>query len=165
MHHVHSKVFPAVCEVHTRQDWELSERCRLLRGNLTPSLVGILGDYHCPYPSTLRHLNSLAHLDTPLEMLYAIQDAMVSHVNVTRKSHEPFGDNHKTCPQCYGVVGGSGLLLSTTCLHRANLLIFSKVARFLCKWLWNDKLIALNKHLLNTCGYFISTSLYRYIPV
>ena len=80
MHHVHSKVFPAVREVHARQDQDLKERCRRLRGRLTPSLLGVPEDYDCPYPSTTNHLNSMCRVDTPLEMLYAVQDAMVSQV-------------------------------------------------------------------------------------
>lgn len=80
MHHVHSKVFPAVCGVHSKQDGEFAERCRMLheRGKMTPSAVGVSRDYECRYPSTLGHLRSLESQDTPLEILYCIQDAMDS---------------------------------------------------------------------------------------
>ena len=84
MHHVHSKVFPAVCGVHSKQDAEFSERCRMLRGHgkMTPSAVGVSRDYECRYPSTLAHLRSLESQDTPLEILYSIQDAMVSRTHL-----------------------------------------------------------------------------------
>lgn len=78
MHHVHSKVYPAIRGVHAKKDRQFSERCRLLRGKLTPSVVGVSRDYECPYPSTLAHLRLLDPLETPLEILYTIQDAMDS---------------------------------------------------------------------------------------
>ena len=81
MHHVHSKVFPAVCGVHARYDRDFSERCRLLNGKLTPSVVGVSEDYECQYPSTLTHLKLISSLETPLDMLYTTQDAMVSISN------------------------------------------------------------------------------------
>lgn len=81
MHHVHSKVYPAICGVHAKQDRQLHERCRLLRGKLTPSAVGVSEDYECRYPSTLVHLQGIESLETPLEILYTIQDAMVSPEN------------------------------------------------------------------------------------
>ena len=78
MHHVHSKVFPAVCAVHAKYDSAFSERCCALRGRLTPSVAGVSQDYECQYPSTLSHLKDLDSLQSPLEMLYSVQDAMVS---------------------------------------------------------------------------------------
>ncbi len=78
MHHVHSKVYPAIRGVHAKFDKQLSERCRLLRGKLTPSAVGVPSEYECQYPATLAHLRLIDSLDTPLEILYVIQDAMVS---------------------------------------------------------------------------------------
>ncbi len=78
MHHVYSKVLPAIRDVHARQDQEFRERCRRLRRKLTPSLLGVPEDYDCPYPLTTKHLVSMARVDTPLEMLYSVQDAMVS---------------------------------------------------------------------------------------
>lgn len=78
MHHVYSKVLPAVRGAHAKQDRELHERCRLLRRKLTPSAVGVSDDYECQYPSTLAHLRELDSLETPMEILYTIQDAMVS---------------------------------------------------------------------------------------
>ena len=78
MHHVYSKVYPAIRGVHSRFDKQLSERCRLLRGKLTPSAVGVASEYECQYSSTLHHLRLIESLDTPLEILYTIQDAMVS---------------------------------------------------------------------------------------
>jgi len=82
MHHVHSKVYPAILEVHARQDQALKDRCQLLRGKVTPSLLGVAEDYNCPYPSTSEHLISMSRANTPLEMLYSVQDAMVSHVTI-----------------------------------------------------------------------------------
>lgn len=79
MHHVHSKVYPAIRGVLGSQDRQLSERCRLLRGKMTPSAVGVSEDYECRYPSTLDHLRQIDALETPLEVLYTIQDAMVSN--------------------------------------------------------------------------------------
>ena len=78
MHHVHSKVYPAICGVHAKQDRHLYERCWHLRGKLTPSVVGVSDDYECRYPMTLAHLKRIESLETPLEILYTIQDAMVS---------------------------------------------------------------------------------------
>ena len=78
MHHVCNKVYPAIRGVQAKSDRLLSERCRLLRGKLTPSAVGVPREYECRYPSTLAHLRLIDSLDTPLEILYTIQDAMVS---------------------------------------------------------------------------------------
>lgn len=80
MHHVYSKVYPAVCGVHAKYDRQFNKRCQLLRGKLTPSVVGVPRDYECQYPSTLAPLRLLDSLETPLEILYAIQQAMVSNM-------------------------------------------------------------------------------------
>lgn len=88
MHHVHFKVFPAVCEVHAQHDRQLSERCKSLRGKLTPVAVGVSEDYECSYPATLAHLKHLDTLETPLEMLYSIQDAVVrAYINIATPPH------------------------------------------------------------------------------
>ena len=86
MHQVHAKVWPAVCGVHAKHDKHFSERCQLLRGKLTPTAVGVSRDYECRYPSTVAHLRLIDSLETPLEILYTIQDAMVS-VHVNTRTH------------------------------------------------------------------------------
>ena len=77
MEKVHSKVFPALCRVHKRQNDDLVQRSKYLRGTLTPSGVGVSEDYNCPYGQTLLHLNQLESFKSPLEQLYCLQDAMV----------------------------------------------------------------------------------------
>ncbi|CAI8012638.1 Ankyrin repeat domain-containing protein 27 [Geodia barretti] len=76
MEKVHSKVFPALCRVHKRQNDDLVQRSKYLRGTLTPSGVGVSEDYNCPYGQTLLHLNQLESFKSPLEQLYCLQDAM-----------------------------------------------------------------------------------------
>lgn len=49
----------------------------MLRGKLTPSAVGVSEDYECHYPLTLAHLRLIDTRETPLEILYTLQDAMV----------------------------------------------------------------------------------------
>lgn len=78
MHNVHSKVFPPICGVHSKQDKFLVQRCHALRKHLTPSSVGVPSDYDCTYTKTLAQLHKMEILESPLEMLYALQDAMVS---------------------------------------------------------------------------------------
>ena len=78
MHNVHSKVFPAICGVHSKQDKDLVHRCHALRPHLTPTRVGVPSDYNCQYTKTLAHLNKMEELESPLEKLYGLQDAMVS---------------------------------------------------------------------------------------
>jgi hypothetical protein len=74
---VHSKVFPALCRVHKRENDDLLQRSKYLRGTLTPSGVGVSEDYNCPYGQTLLHLNQLESFKSALEQLYCLQDAMV----------------------------------------------------------------------------------------
>lgn len=76
MHHVHSKIYPAVCRVHQREDTLLVDRCRQLRGNLTPETVGVSSDYNCPYPFTLGKLNKLQGATSPLEKIHILHDAV-----------------------------------------------------------------------------------------
>ena len=76
MHHVHPKIYPAVCRVHHREDALLAERCRQLRGNLTPEVVGVANDYNCPYPLTLSKLNKLQEATSPLEKIHVLHDAV-----------------------------------------------------------------------------------------
>ena len=76
MHHVHSKIYPAVCQVHRKEDAQLVERCRQLRGNLTPDVVGVSSDYDCPYPFTLGKLNKLHGATSPLEKIHIFHDAV-----------------------------------------------------------------------------------------
>ena len=76
MHHVHSKIYPAVCRVHQREDALLADRCRQLRGNLTPEIVGVSSDYNCPYPFTLGKLNKLQGADSPLEKIHVLHEAV-----------------------------------------------------------------------------------------
>lgn len=78
MHKVHSKVYPAVCKVLSREDRAFSERCRRLRGHLTPSVIGVPEDYNCQYSKTLNILGQVEQYSTPLEKLYCLHDAMVS---------------------------------------------------------------------------------------
>ena len=59
MHNVHSKVFPAICGVHSKQDKDLVHRCHALRPHLTPTRVGVPSDYNCQYTKTLAHLNKM----------------------------------------------------------------------------------------------------------
>ena len=76
MYHVHSKIYPAICRVHQREDAQLVERCRQLRGNLTPEGVGVSSDYNCPYPLTLGKLNKLQGAASPLEKIHILYDAV-----------------------------------------------------------------------------------------
>lgn len=76
MHHVHSKIYPAVCQVHQREDTLLADRCRQLRGNLTPETVGVSSDYNCPYPFTLGKLNKLQGANSPLEKIHVLHEAV-----------------------------------------------------------------------------------------
>ena len=90
MEKVHSKVFPAVCRVHKRQNDALVQRCKYLRDTITPSSVGVSSDYDCPYIQTLIHLNRLEDYRSPLEQLYCLQDAMVQlylHYVYTTSTH------------------------------------------------------------------------------
>lgn len=96
LHQVHSKVFPALCRVHKRQNDTLSQRCKHLRDTITPSRVGVSEDYNCPYNQTLLHLNRLEGYKSPLEQLYCLQDAMESiqhdakeHFTKTLRHGEP----------------------------------------------------------------------------
>ena len=77
MFSVHSKVYQAICRVHMIEDRQFTDRCRNLKGCLTPSLVGLCKDYNCPYTKTLSHLNKMELCHSPLERLYCLQDAMV----------------------------------------------------------------------------------------
>lgn len=76
MHHVHLKIYPAVCRVHHREDILLVERCRQLRGNLTPKTVGVSSDYDCPYPLTLGKLNKLQGATSPLEKIHVLHNVV-----------------------------------------------------------------------------------------
>lgn len=86
MHHVHPKIYPAVCRVHRREDSLLVERCRQLRGNLTPEAVGVSSDYNCPYPLTLGKLNKLQGAASPLEKIHILHDT-VECVMADTKAH------------------------------------------------------------------------------
>ena len=77
MHRVSEKVLKAVRAVHAREDRAFAERCRQLRGHLTPSSVDVSKDYHCSYRTTLAHLDTLDRHATPLEKMCCLQDAMV----------------------------------------------------------------------------------------
>ena len=76
MHHVHPKIYPAVCRVHQREDTLLADRCRQLRGNLTPETVGVSSDYNCPYPFTLGKLSKLQGANSPLEKVHVLHEAV-----------------------------------------------------------------------------------------
>ena len=78
MHKIHSKVYPAVCKVLSREDRAFSERCQRLMGRLTPSSLGVPEDYSCRYSLTLAALGRIEQLNSPLEKLYCLQEAMVS---------------------------------------------------------------------------------------
>ena len=77
-HNVHRKIYPAVCKVHQREDQFLTERCRQLRGRLTPESVGAPSDYSCPYHKTLDKLNRLNEAESPLEKIHVLHGAVES---------------------------------------------------------------------------------------
>ena len=105
MHHVHPKIYPAVCRVHRREDQLLVERCRQLQGRLTPEAVGVPSDYSCPYNQTLAKLNRLKECTSPLEMIHTLHDA-VECVMEDAKTH--FAKSLRIGRKCGELVGGAG---------------------------------------------------------
>ena len=78
MYKVHPKIYPAVCRVHQKEDQLLAERCRQLRGCLTPETLAIPNDYNCPYQQTLAKLNKLKEASSPLEKIHVLHGAVES---------------------------------------------------------------------------------------
>lgn len=75
---VHSKLFPAICGLHKKQEAVFNKRCLQLRGKLTPQVLGLSDDFQGGYHKTLRELNKMDNITSPLDGLYMFQDALVS---------------------------------------------------------------------------------------
>ncbi|XP_064391483.1 uncharacterized protein LOC135339343 isoform X2 [Halichondria panicea] len=73
---VHTKVYPAVCGLHKKQEAIFNKRCHLLRGKLTPQFLGLSNDFQSDYRKTLGELNKMDSISSPLEGLYTFQDAL-----------------------------------------------------------------------------------------
>ena len=75
---VHPKVYPAICGLHKKQEAVFTSRCQHLKGKLTAQFVGLPDDFQCEYNKTLKELNKMDSINSPLEGLYIFQDALVS---------------------------------------------------------------------------------------
>ena len=108
MYHVHPKIYPAVLRVQRKEDQFLTERCRQLRGRLTPESVGVPSDYNCPYNKTLDKLNRLNQANSPHEKIHVLHDAVES-VMEDAKAHFAkslrIGGTVSGWSQVVGVVG------------------------------------------------------------
>lgn len=133
---VHSKVFSAVCRVHAKEDQRFADRCRQLRGRLTPRTVGVHSDYQCPYRHTISHLNRLEELPAPLEQLYCLQDAIVSQFSIPRSKSKRESVRKLVTASCFMLLSFCGEVEgSWTRVCNLNALSLFSLPRKVSSWM------------------------------
>lgn len=95
---VHSKVYPAVCSLHKNQEEVFNKRCHLLRGKLTTQFLSLSNDFQGEYHKTVKELNKLDSIESPLDGLYTFQDALVSVTLPTPPTHSYHPHSHCCIP-------------------------------------------------------------------